>query len=63
LPGTFMHPHRIDDRGNAKHLWATTGHGCFNTHARAGWWVWQGPPEGPIARARPVARQPLRAPH
>jgi hypothetical protein len=20
-----MHPHRMDDRGSAKHLWATTG--------------------------------------
>jgi hypothetical protein len=25
LPGVFMHPHRMDDRGSAKHLWATTG--------------------------------------
>jgi hypothetical protein len=25
LPGTSMHPHRMDDRGSAKHLWATTG--------------------------------------
>jgi hypothetical protein len=25
LPGKFMHPHRMDDRGSAKHLWATTG--------------------------------------
>jgi hypothetical protein len=24
LPGIFMHPHRTDDRGSAKHLWATT---------------------------------------
>jgi hypothetical protein len=25
LPGVFMHPHRMDDRGSVKHLWATTG--------------------------------------
>ena len=25
LPGKFMHPHMMDDRGSAKHLWATTG--------------------------------------
>jgi hypothetical protein len=25
LPGIFMHPHRMDDRGSAKHLWETTG--------------------------------------
>jgi hypothetical protein len=25
LPGTSMHPHRTDDRGSVKHLWATTG--------------------------------------
>jgi hypothetical protein len=25
LPGKFMHPHRMDDRGSVKRLWATTG--------------------------------------
>jgi hypothetical protein len=25
LPGTFVHPHRMDDRGSVKRLWATTG--------------------------------------
>jgi hypothetical protein len=25
LPGICMHPHRMDDRGSAKHLWETTG--------------------------------------
>jgi hypothetical protein len=31
LPGKFMHPHRMDDRGSVKHLWATTG---VSTHSR-----------------------------
>jgi hypothetical protein len=40
LPGIFMHPHRMDDRGSAKHLWATTG---VSTHRQ------------PRARDTPVA--------
>jgi hypothetical protein len=34
LPGIFMHPHRMDDRGSVrsvKHLWAVGNHGCL-TH-------------------------------